>query len=538
MDVSYNTIKNKNVADFLILTVTKIETEEFLKYLKPISDQGVLTVNNENRVYTIGKIGQFRVIHTKCMNMGTLEVGSSMLVARNALNDWKCIKGVFMVGIAFGMYGDTEDDNQQHYSDVLVSSKIYPYENQKIKSGQPDYRGEWHDASTILVSAFEEIANTWKYTNLYNENVKIEVCPLLSGEKLIDDLEARNKLKAYFMEARGGEMEGIGLASACNDAQKPWILLKAICDFADGNKSSQKKEKQKDAANSACVALEALMNRDDLINSLCGDEKSSYYHYDDNNITDIVLFDNYSLTNEPFYLERKVDSQIDRITQAKGCWIFGKSGVDKTIALQRALMRTNSKYCYVVLAEFIGKSLDLIFKHIYEELCDKFEEKPDINVKELHHLSKAIGSIIDRNVDDGDFFLLIEEIPLSANGGEEFKQFVQQLCAIIISNNIKAHKTQIKYILSSISSPLGYVEECQQKVKTHIKFLEMPEWTMEECIALWKLVNKELRFELSGIGVEEFIQRMEMSPRCIKDCLRTHALWNKKSIDVESLNDL
>lgn len=539
MEVNYNTIKNENVADFLILTVTDIETEVFLKFLKSISDEDeVLITRNEGREYTIGRIGQFNVIHTRCTSMGSVETGSSTLTTTNAINDWNCIKAVIMVGIAFGMYGAEDDDNQQHFSDVLVSKSIYPYENQKLKEGQADYRGCWHQANEVFASAFTEVSKNWHYKNLREEHCRIEICNILSGEKLIDDINARNQLKSKFKEARGGEMEGIGLASASSDAKKPWILLKSICDFADGNKAADKDAKQHDAARSACTALEAVCNREDLLKDIIRSDKSSFYYRPNDKLAETVLFDNYSEENEPYYLKRRIDVQLEKITQVKGCWIYGKSGVGKTIALQRVLTMSKSNYCYIVLAEFIGKSIDCFFRYIYEELCYKFETEPERSVTELHQLSKAIGAIIDSNVESGDFYLFIEEIPLSANGTDEFKQFVQQLCAIIISNSIKVHKAHVKFILSSISSPLGYVEDYQQKVNNNLKFIEMQEWTQEECKSLWNLVNKDLNFTLSGITLEDFIKRMNMSPRLIKDCLRTHTLWNKQVIDLDSLNDL
>lgn len=539
MEVNYHTIKNENVADFLVLTVTDIETDVFLRYLKPITeDESVLTTRNEGRIYSIGRIGNFNVIHTRCTSMGSVEAGSSTLTTSNALNDWACVKAVAMVGIAFGMYGDEDDENQQHFSDVLVSKSIYPYENQKLVEKQTKYRGEWHSANSSLVNAFEEVAKNWSFLNLNGEHCKIEVCDILSGEKLFDDKASRNQLKASFQSARGGEMEGIGLASACNDAGKPWVLVKAICDFADGNKADNKDNKQENAATSACVAFEAVCNRVDLLKFICETSKSSFFYRLDSRQTEIILFDNYTEENEPYYLKRKIDEQLGRITQVKGCWIYGKSGVGKTIALQRVLTMSKSNYCYIALAEFVGKSINLIFRHIYEELCDKFGEESDSKVQELHHLSRAIGAIIDKNIGGGVFYLFIEEIPLSASGSEEFKQFVQQLCAIIISNSIQVHKTQVKFILSSISSPLVYVEEYQQKVNTKIKFIEMSEWTLEECVALWNLISNELGFKLSGISIEEYIKRMNMSPRLIKDCIRTHVLWNKSIIDEDSLNDL
>ena len=68
---------------------------------------------------------------------------------------------------------------------------------------------------------------------------------ILSGAKLVDSMDFRQQLRALEPEAIGGEMEGAGLYVACHDLKVDWILVKAICDFADGQKSRNK-------ANEAC----------------------------------------------------------------------------------------------------------------------------------------------------------------------------------------------------------------------------------------------------------------------------------------------
>jgi nucleoside phosphorylase len=59
---------------------------------------------------------------------------------------------------------------------------------------------------------------------------------VLSGEELIDNAERKKELFDAFPHAIGGEMEGRGLYGAAQAAGVDWILVKAICDWADGNK--------------------------------------------------------------------------------------------------------------------------------------------------------------------------------------------------------------------------------------------------------------------------------------------------------------
>ena len=228
MKVHYKLLKDENVADFLVLTATDVETANILNMLNPISPQGVIEVAYDEMGYTIGRMGQFNVIHCQCKEMGTQGVGSSTLTVSNALQHWPCIKAIVMVGISFGMYDGAMDEDQQHIGDVLVASKIIPYEPQRVGVEEVKYRGKALQPSDNCLDAFKIIKSDWKDKNLYDEDTKVEICPLLSGEKLVDDLEFRNKLKTKFVEARGGEMEGTGVAAASVNASLPWMILKAI----------------------------------------------------------------------------------------------------------------------------------------------------------------------------------------------------------------------------------------------------------------------------------------------------------------------
>jgi nucleoside phosphorylase len=56
----------------------------------------------------------------------------------------------------------------------------------------------------------------------------------------VDNVDYRDQLRMLEPEAIGGEMEGVGLYTAAQNAKVDWILVKAICDWADGNKSGEK----------------------------------------------------------------------------------------------------------------------------------------------------------------------------------------------------------------------------------------------------------------------------------------------------------
>ena len=67
------------------------------------------------------------------------------------------------------------------------------------------------------------------------------------------------ELRGLAPEAIGGEMEGAGLYAAAQRQKVDWILVKAVCDYADGQKDLDKTKHQDTAArNAASFVLHVL----------------------------------------------------------------------------------------------------------------------------------------------------------------------------------------------------------------------------------------------------------------------------------------
>ena len=79
-------------------------------------------------------------------------------------------------------------------------------------------------------------SSDWKFKR-YDGYVKMVAGAMLSGEKLVNNREFRDRLKERFPEAIGGEMEGIGAYAAASRRNTEIILVKGICDWADGHKN-------------------------------------------------------------------------------------------------------------------------------------------------------------------------------------------------------------------------------------------------------------------------------------------------------------
>jgi nucleoside phosphorylase len=196
----------------------------------------------------LGTIGGARVYALQ-VSMGSGTPGGSLASIMTALDEVKP-RSVVMLGIAFGV-----DETKQKIGDVIIAKQMHSYEPSRVgtsKAGEEEVvpRGSVADASTRLLSRFQTTAS---FADRFGLTVKAGL--LLSGEKLVDNIAFRNRVLAAVPEALGGEMEGSGLYVACHEHGRDWIIVKAICDFADGNKATDKDARQAKAAESAAALV-------------------------------------------------------------------------------------------------------------------------------------------------------------------------------------------------------------------------------------------------------------------------------------------
>lgn len=238
---------NENV---LLVTVTETESRCVIDIFRQHTKAVAPIVSIGNKTYRdLGVVNGVRVWHALSA-MGHGGSGGSQQAVSKAIASLHP-KAVIMLGIAFGV-----NEEKQKLGDILVSEGLRLYDLQRIgeKDGQAKVvlRGSRPDGSSWLLDCFRNAHFHWN-------GAPVRFGLVLSGEKLVDNLDFREQLKCFEPEAIGGEMEGTGVYTACQDAKVDWLLVKAICDWADGKKDKNKGPRQKRAAeNSARFVLHTL----------------------------------------------------------------------------------------------------------------------------------------------------------------------------------------------------------------------------------------------------------------------------------------
>lgn len=244
--------------DVVLVTVNDTEIQAVLRCLDPIQvGQAVLKGAVEQGTYYLGRFGTSVAAVTKC-RMGSLGSSAAMLATQHAIRVWRP-RAVLMIGIAFG-----KDPTRQNIADVLVASQIISYEPQRVGEDQTIPRGPITPSDSTLLDRFDDVTH-WCFARPDVSHSRRQIGPLLSGEKLVDDSGLKQSLFDRYLQAIGGEMEGVGFAAAADRERVPWILVKAICDWGDGKKH---KKHQPLAATAATSLAHHVLSHDDALHGL------------------------------------------------------------------------------------------------------------------------------------------------------------------------------------------------------------------------------------------------------------------------------
>jgi len=233
--------------DVLLITVNDHEFESVLKYAKKAIGKNPEEHLGSRVYYDLGVIGRVRTALVRS-EMGSLQPGAALATTLKAMHELQP-KYIIAVGIMFGVSSEKQEIGQ-----ILYSKQIQLYEVQKIATEENASsvrvipRGDKVTANPQLLSRVSASAYSW--SKKFNEKIPSPEL-ILSGEKLIDNINFRDELINIFPEAKGGEMEASGIYAAAREDETRWIIIKAICDYADGKKSEDKEKRQKLAANKA-----------------------------------------------------------------------------------------------------------------------------------------------------------------------------------------------------------------------------------------------------------------------------------------------
>lgn len=254
--------KLKNVlksTDILIVTSAEIEKRAVLARFTPLAAEETILVGTSKGVtFRCGQFGRYSAAHVHTTQGPDGRHGAT-LTTMLALSGTK-FKACFVIGIAFGF-----DRKNQRIGDVLVAEQVQPYEHAKVEGDaeQSFSRGAPMQCGIELSNGFRSRMDRWERHRVLTR-VKLHQGVVLSGAKLVNSKPFRDRLLKQFNSPKpvGGEMEGHATYAAAQVGKVEIILVKAICDWADGDKDDSA---QLFAMEMAVDACQYLLSKPDIL---------------------------------------------------------------------------------------------------------------------------------------------------------------------------------------------------------------------------------------------------------------------------------
>lgn len=235
-------------ADVLLVTATKVEATAVRQLCENFQELHI----GDKTYYELGDIRGAKIYMVQT-EMGPGGTGGSLLTVYQAIADL-APTAIIMVGIAFGV-----NENEQRLGDILVSKQLLTYEDQRVGTSEQGQAiiimlGDRPAVSSRLLDRLRSAELDWK-------GATVRFGLIFSGNKLIDNKVFRDQLLAYAPDAIGGEMEGGGGYAAAQRRKVDWVVVKAICDWADGEKAIEKASRQQQAADNAARFIWHVLQR-------------------------------------------------------------------------------------------------------------------------------------------------------------------------------------------------------------------------------------------------------------------------------------
>ena len=175
--------------NLLLVTVTRVESRAVLDAFERHTGQSAKIQPRGDKTYhDLGAVNGARV-WLVLSEMGASGLGGSQQSVGKAIAEIRP-SAVVMVGIAFGM-----SEKHQAIGDILVSENLRLYELQRAGS-QIVLRGDRPHGSPWLLDVF-------KNAHLHWTGATVRFGCVLTGEKLVDNLDFREQLRAFEPEAVG-----------------------------------------------------------------------------------------------------------------------------------------------------------------------------------------------------------------------------------------------------------------------------------------------------------------------------------------------
>jgi hypothetical protein len=244
----------------------------------------------------------------------------------------------------------------------------------------------------------------------------------------------------------------------------------------------------------------------------------------------IVLFNNYTSDNEPFYLERREDIEFNESLTMCNVWLFGKSGIGKTALINRNLIQNKIEYCFCDLSPVTISTVEDVLNEVLYTVEDKFNF---MRSSEETNVLKQITQILCKSGSKKTVIVIDE---LSVKNDDLLKTIANKLVQLVIHFSNYSEQDGLKFVVSTILNPKEIIQN-KSKAGDYFQYICCNSWD-EYSSQLFDLLCKALKLDLET-SKSLIIESSRNSPRILKSIFRKIIIYNhssaksiKKAIDM------
>lgn len=206
-----------------VLIVTANENERDILHYRIAGDCNepkITRIIYRNVAYFIFHWGAYKVAHVHQHEMGSDRNWGMRKTLEEVFSIFRP-NVVFSMGVSFGI-----DPTTQNIGDVLVSHKVFPYSENKVR-----------DDIILPDRSQDKVIDNWLDVRFVNTTGFLEGVTygsILSGGSVLSSEEDKARVcRAYSKQdfVIGGEMEGSALFQLCASYDIPCAVIKGICDW-------------------------------------------------------------------------------------------------------------------------------------------------------------------------------------------------------------------------------------------------------------------------------------------------------------------
>lgn len=242
------------------------------------------------------------------------------------------------------------------------------------------------------------------------------------------------------------------------------------------------------------------------------------------------LFDAYTPTDAPYYIERTIDQIVHESLGNGNVWLWGESGVGKTASLRRAVYQSGWVLNHINLGGYQVQTATELFRAMTQEVASIAEFGKLLSTdSDVGQCCAYLKSVLHSFSEDRTIATVVEELPLPPN---ELVIFIDQirilLESIAIDQNLHGRAV---FAFSS----LKYPESLSSRVHERLQFLRLGDWSNLEITQLIELLSITFHPTLTEKNKIDIALAASGSPRFVKRLFRA---WRNGTDKKASLSTL